>query len=513
MEMKNGGMVNFLASGNNKFSIAVRGTGTLNMTATAGTINLNGGSFDVSRGAGVGTVFLNGGTITAGNFNIASTSGGAGTVLIDGGQLTTTSTTHSAQGNGGSAYLKVNSGTFTSGSTFTLAEDTNTNGNLIVTGTGRVTVPTLNVSAGSLGSKGTVLVDGGTLTATAIAVSNGNINGGSPAGTLNMQSGTLNVTNAITIASSGTANFGYAKFSGGVTNTASFLIASGTGTGVFGTMLVTGGRINTGSIFLNSSGNTPVGNGTFDLEGGTVVATGRLDLNRVSGGNGTFIMNQTGAVPTELCVATATFVNTPAKVAFNGGTLTVGTFALSNPSFGSAMVLSPGDFTTAGGGTAYGTTNVRGSTSAQGFTMTAGSSLHMDIGSTSATHDTVMLWNGATSGGVGNAVLNANSFIDIDFHGDTDNPPAIGTTWDLIVLSLFTTAGNITDNATLRWNTPGWTFSKSIVAGDGVSTDKILRLRLDAVPEPSVAGLICIMTGALLRRRPRRRMASRLRSV
>jgi hypothetical protein len=420
----NGGVVNFLVAGANHLSLSVRGQGTMLMTN--GSVNLNGGSVDISRAGGFGTLLMNGGTITTNILIGATAAGGQGTVIIDGGQINAT---------------------------------------------------TLN---------------------------NVNSNGAASA-TLDVKSGTLNVSGATTIAN-GTLTTGVAIFEGGTTALGTTLTIVGNGTTNTGSAFIKGGTLNVGSILVSASlsaGNATTSTATLSISGGTTIVTGVTNLNRAGVTN--FILS--GG---ELDSGSVSFSNHQPNASMTGGTLTtsqtVGSIAFSGGT------ISPGTIR-AGGGADFGTMNVAAGNT-QSFTQGANSHLHLDLGQSTSQKDLVAILNPTTTTNAsGGATL--NGFIDIDFRGDTDNPPAIGTQWVVLTVAPDdagnTNSGNhvflnLNNAGKIISNTPGFVFSE--VSSGSAAAGYTLSLQLDAVPEPSILGIAGVAVIGLLRRRQARRMPS-----
>jgi fibronectin-binding autotransporter adhesin len=248
--------------------VARTSTGTLNITN--GTIH-NSGEFQVGRWGGVGTVNQSGGTVNVngGWFGIANdNAGSAGSrYSISGGSLNLNNSVNAEIGADTTGIFELSgTGTFTTNQFFV---GFRSGGNGILNQSGGSLTARAGESqiGGNAGATGVYNLSGGTVTMD----SNLQV-GASGTGTLNMTGGTINNTGWLVVGrftgGNGTANVSAGQILHN--NAGTSIIVGEQGTGVLN---ISG----TGLVSVNSPvglrvGHTPTGNGTVNLDGGTLEA-------------------------------------------------------------------------------------------------------------------------------------------------------------------------------------------------------------------------------------------------
>ena len=342
-------------SGSNTYTSATTvNSGTLNINNAnaigTGALTINGGAIDNTSG-GLITLATNNAQSWNGSFAFGGTNDlnlGTGAVTL----TTTPTTTITANGSAtltvGGVISGVGLGIAKSGPGTVKLTGANTyDGSTIIhAGTLEVaggTIGTLNTNiqiSPDLGdSGGTLKVSGGTVNADRVVIGGNSANTGSPGdGILTQTGGIINSREWFTVGSGGgsTSPAGTYNLQGGTLNVITQLMEVGNFTGSSGTVNMDSGAINLQSnvsLVLGSNNNS--GNGTFNQNGGTVTfysdagitkgGTGVLNISRAGtlGSSSAFTYNLNGgtlSVP-QIMRNTGTGNASISTFSFNGGTL------------------------------------------------------------------------------------------------------------------------------------------------------------------------------------------------
>jgi hypothetical protein len=350
-----------------------------------GTVNLNGGTLTTSYTtlgkSGGGTFNQAGGTHTV-SFDLQlGDSGGGGRYRLQGGTLNVGNVTSGS----GFNILEVNGGTLNFASSISVTElwvGNSAAGSLAV-GSGK-SVSANQILVGVNGGNGTLVMDAGA-SVSATGVLEIGITVGSQ-GTVTMNGGTL-TTGSATIAISGTGTFNQA----GGTHTVSGSLGLGTLGAGNGTYNLSGGTLTDASASIGSASL-----GTFNQTGGAHTTVGALRFGTQAGGSGTYTLRG-GTYTVGGDITTG-----PGKGTLNidGGTLYLGaghSISVTNLALGStpgtsgAYTQSSGNVSVAadmllGGPGASGTYTLQGGSLSVGGVITTGSPtsvLNLDGGSVS----------------------------------------------------------------------------------------------------------------------------------
>lgn len=225
-----------------------------NNTGSTGTVNINGGSVQVSSWIGIGrrgtgTVNVNGGTFdkVGGNNVVVGDLGGTGTLNVNAGAVNISNQLWVGNGPGSVGELSITGGTLTTQSWIAIGRDAN----------GGRGVGTLNISGGTITKEG-----------------DGNLTLNGALATVNQTGGTLNIT------PSDAANTGetwMSEFDGTETvwnasgGTANLGKITRIGYGGNATVNISGSAaMNNGIVYIGSNGAST---GTLNLKGGTFAAS------------------------------------------------------------------------------------------------------------------------------------------------------------------------------------------------------------------------------------------------
>ena len=335
------------------------GAGTFgSSTATTDTLNIGNGA------AGLGAGTINVGTVSAGNMTFAS---GSGAVVLSGGTITLAA----------AATITTNNTTDTIGSAIAGAGTsltTNGSGTLVLGGANTYSGSTL-VNAGTLSMTGSYagptggskfVVNGGTLNfnlgagtanfygdgyGSSMAIGDAGY-GGTPTGTVTLQSGTLNIKTISSSAASvrlgllsASAN-GTLIVNGGTLNVPGrILMAANSASTTAGTVTVNGGALNMGTV--GSGSYTDPGSGvlwfgagtsTVNLNGGTLALYSLYDPT--AGSNVTVNLNggTLKAIANNTTFSNVTSGTFTARVQAGGAVIDTSTYNITIPA---ALLLDP----------------------------------------------------------------------------------------------------------------------------------------------------------------------------
>jgi fibronectin-binding autotransporter adhesin len=476
-------------------------SGTLTMTG--GTINKTGDEkMIVGQNNGKGTVTHSGGTINVNNelFIGNENAGAEGTYTISGTAALNVGNELIVGRENGTGTLNVDGGTIT----------TTGNGNMYVgrkngTGTLNQTAGTISVNLefgvgttqdGQAGT-GTYDLSGGTLTAA------GNIFIGkeqASSGTVTMSGGTLGTSDKLQIGhNEATGTF---TQSGGIVNVQNeVFIGNETSAASIGTYTLSGtAELNVGNEVIVGRDN---GTGTFNLDGGTVIAT------KISGGTGTSTVNFNGGVFRAKRDEASLIENLGTATVESGG-ITIDsngfTVATSQPLSGAGGLtkLGAGSLTLSGVNTYAGGTVVEAGVldiaadftmaGANGFTMSgaASPSAGSDYGAIVASAGTLTYGGDLALTLSGTASAGA-SYDLFSFSGGSQAGSFANVVLDGSYTSTLTNAGGVWTGSD-----GGLTFS---------FTESTGQFAVSAVPEPATLGLAAIAAAALAARFPWRKVA------
>ncbi len=391
-------------------------SGTLTMTDNASLVVTNW--FPVGRGGATGTVDI------SGNATITKPASGANNSYIgESGNQNSVMNVH------GNAVVQINSGEFW------LGNSGGSRGTLNLYENGSFAVTSNWLAVGRNGGASGLITIADTATLTKSGGGNFTIGSGAAVGTVTQTGGTINVIQGDTYV--GETGTGIMQLSGG---TASFqnLYVGFTG-GSVGTMTVSGTSSVTANAVIIGGSNSASGNLT--VSGGSVT-TGNVTIGIQDSAGGSLTVS--GGAVTAASIATGTS-NGPAAVNFNGGTLSVGNFAvgggLSNVGTGT---LAPG------GAGVVGTTSIVGGY-VQGTTATLAIDIAGDASYDAITASASSIINGSIS------ITDLGSYV-----------PGGGKSFNVITL----TGGILTGTPTLTGPAASL-FTASIIGGD------ILQLRTE----------------------------------
>lgn len=242
------------ASGINEFHLGWDGGGNGTITQSGGTFTKNGGG-DVRIGAfgGTGVYNISGGTANLENLRIAFAGSGTGTINQTGGTVNHTGEVAVGWDGSGDATYNISAGSLTSSQRIRFGIGTSVRTNLINQTGGSVTVTDGRIDIGEDGGPSNIYqISGGTL----------NVNGDGRilVGAFNAGSGRLDVSGTGSVDVSG--------------------LVLGDGGSAAGTVNLNGGTVHTNRIVSGGSSSTQF----LNLNGGTIVAKSS-EGNMISGGN------------------------------------------------------------------------------------------------------------------------------------------------------------------------------------------------------------------------------------
>jgi len=454
-------------------------TVTNNFNMVGGSYNLSDGSFAANNvtigGSGYPAFVQNGGAgDISGNLTLGTCAGDGGTYTLAGGTL-------SVAGGilrdtcGGAGILKIDGGTLTVGGgdgaitvyDFHVASTASSNGSHTLSGTGSLMAtneeyigdagvgtfhqnggtnitPTLSIGT-QAGSNGVYNLNGGTLTAGAVAT-------GAGTSTLNIDGGVLSVGSTYDPTNStggATVPNNPNVFGGGNGSISVVNFNVGNAVNSNGNHALTG----TGTITAVNETIGNSGTGTLTQTGGTNTVTNTLTLAANAGSSGTYNLN--GG---RLNAANIT-VNSGGTFNFNGGTLSVGQFT--------------GDLANLGGtlapGSSPGTTNITGN-----YGQSQTGTFAVEIGGTGPGQFDVLKVSGT-------ATLDGTLSVSLFDLGSGLFTPHLGDSFDILTADLIQGGFSSLTLATLD---PGLKWDISYLT-DAIGTTDVVRLSVAAVPIPA----------------------------
>jgi hypothetical protein len=370
-----------------------------------------------------------------------------GTVVIDDTQTVTTGFATLGVGTGNSGFMKMTGGTLTTNFDIRIGGNATTGG-----GTGVFDF-----------SSGTIFMNGGNLNTGQGPTSNG---------TINMLGGTLTVSSG-TIFAVGNRGTGTVNQSGG-----DLYVRGGSAPG-------------TAFVQLGRNATTTIGNGNYNLSGGTL-AVPLVKFGQavgIAGSTNTFTLSGTG----RLLTTDISVLNTAAANSFKitGGTLVARNIGLPITNTGGTLSPDTVDFSSAPTDIASIPVNPIGTVTLTGdnpYTQGPGGTLAIDLAGP-GTNDLLDVGGAGTAAAIlaGNIKVNTVSGFD----------PALGDTFDICY------ADAITNTATVTGLTPsGNAFTATVRPAAAFDGRDVLTLTVVPAPEPATLSVLGILaTAALVRRR------------
>ncbi|CAN5611012.1 hypothetical protein BH09PLA1_BH09PLA1_12340 [soil metagenome] len=218
--------------------------GSIGTYTIGGSATLTAPEFDVGF-AGQGAFFQNGGSVTSPNINLAARAGSTGTYTMTAGSIVA----NGAPGDPGDIIVGIDSG---SAASFGQSGGS-------VTSSGYISI------AYSTGSRGSWVLDGGSISANRVQVA-GSPTAAGGIGTFTQNNGTLNATGGVKVWNRGIYRFNGGAFTANALEVvgSKFIIgaASGRTARVNSVAITAGGRvdINDNKMIIDYSGPTPIGN-------------------------------------------------------------------------------------------------------------------------------------------------------------------------------------------------------------------------------------------------------------
>ena len=356
------GVVNMNTSGTLKMeaddiALILGNAGTSNGTLKldGGTVQLNaaatGISMLVATNGGDGTFSMSDGTVnaTGGVWVGDNAAGSDGVVNITGGTFNATASSAVGSNAAGQMFIGrgLGKGSFTVGGTAAVTFTGGTNIGFSNTATAGTT-GTLAVTGGTFNSVGEIRVGSGQVTNTIVAAG---------AGTFNVSGGTANVT-GLTLArgaDAGDVVTGSSTISGGVLNVGTNLFLGYAGNANLAQMTISGGTANVGTTATSTleMSTYDTSKSQLDITSGSVNLFNNSSLKCITGNTGTSgsaVVNQSGGAVTfysnagttvggtgVLDLAVSGSATSSSTYNLNGGTLTVPSVTVTNPTVGTRL--------------------------------------------------------------------------------------------------------------------------------------------------------------------------------